>query len=336
MSQIGQKSAYAIKRKYVYGLIQLIFVINVVGFLYTYITNRDVIAGVQEVAASQPGEPDFVRFIYGAYGGGELAKPMAVTATNNRIYVSDTKNCRIQIFDIDGNPMKTFGKYGKKAGEFQFPYGLAADSKGNIYVADLYSGTVTRFDQEGKFLGTVVNKGSSAGIQSPAGLAIKNNLLYVTDVKECNVQIFDLNGKPVQQVSSGGRTPGKLYAPNAIAVDNKGTMYVTDTGNSRVQVFDKTGKLLRIINGSPDGKGQPVLTNPRGVAVDKNGNVYVVSNLTHMLYGFDKNGARLFAMGKQGEGEKQFFLPNGLFIDDNNFVYVTETANIRVSVFQLP
>lgn len=335
MAEIVQKRTITIKRKYVYWVVQLMFVLALVGFMYTYLTNKNVFQGLQNFTTTANGEPSFVKVIYGKFGGGEFDKPMAVTVANDKIYISDTNNKRVQIFDYSGNPIKTFGTWGSKPGQFQFPYGVAGDSKGIIYVADLYNGTVSKFDKDGKFLSLFAEKQASDKVfTAPAGLAIKDDKVYVTDVRQNTVKVFDSNGNLVKQIGKPGTGLGQLNAPNAVTVDNDGNIYVTDTGNQRVQVFDKNGKFQKIINGSLDGKGQSVFVNPRGVGVDDRGNVYVVSNLTHRLYAFDKTGKQLFTLGGYGEGEKQFVLPNGLFIDDSGRVYVTDTNNERVAVFQ--
>jgi DNA-binding beta-propeller fold protein YncE len=126
---------------------------------------------------------------------------------------------------------------------------------------------------------------------------------------------------------------GCFVAPNAVTVDNDGTIYVVDTGNSRVQVFDKEGKFIRIINGSKDGTGGSTFVNPRGIGIDQRGMIYVVSNLTHIIYGFSKDGDQMFQFGSMGEANGQFYLPNGLFIDKQDNIYITDTLNLRVSVF---
>jgi hypothetical protein len=60
----------------------------------------------------------------------------------------------------------------------------------------------------------------------------------------------------------------------------------------------------------------------------------VVSNLTNYLYGFDKDGKQLFALGGYGGGMDQFNLPNGLFVDENNNIYITDTVNQRVAIYE--
>jgi len=335
MTEIAQRGPITIKRRYVYWIVQLLFVVTLVGFLYTYMTNKDITKWIDKVDTVANGEPVFEKFIYGKFGGGEFSKPMAVSVVGDRIYIADTNNFRVQIFDYEGNPVKTFGSRGEKPGQFQFPYGIAGDSKGNIYVADLYKGSVSKFDQDGKFLGLFAEKEESDKLfKAPAGIAIRDDLIYITDVQLHSLRVFDLNGKLVKQIGKSGKKPGELYAPNAVTVDRDGTIFVTNTGNQRIDVFDKEGKFVKVINGSLDGKGPSVFVNPRGIGVDDKGNIYAVSNLTHRLYIFDKDGKQKFSIGGYGEGEKQFSLPNGLFVDDRGRVYVTDTMNLRVAVFQ--
>ncbi len=334
MVEIAHRRPLAIKRKYVYWIVQLMFVIALIGFLYSYLTNKGI-SLLTNVTGSVTGEPVFEKFIYGKFGGGEFDKPMAVTVTGDKIYISDTNNKRVQIFDYAGNPLKTFGSWGNGPGQFQFPYGLAVDSKGVVYVADLYNGSISKFDGNGKYLGLFAEQKASDNIlTSPAGLAIKDDRVYVTDVKQDTLKIFDLNGMLVKQIGKPGTGDGQLNAPNAVTVDNGGNIYVTDTGNQRVEVFDKNGRFLKVINGSLDGRGQSVFVNPRGIGVDDKGNIYAVSNLTHRFYVFDKDGKQRFTIGGFGQAEKQFSLPNGLFVDDRGRVYVTDTTNERVAVFR--
>ncbi|MDI6880239.1 MAG: 6-bladed beta-propeller, partial [Desulfitobacteriaceae bacterium] len=91
-----------------------------------------------------PTPPTELTTIYGNVNA-PLLKPMAMTMVNRRIYVSDTNNQRIQVFDYDGHPMTVFGSNGQEPGQLRFPYGIAADSQGQIYVTDLYNGNISVF-----------------------------------------------------------------------------------------------------------------------------------------------------------------------------------------------
>jgi DNA-binding beta-propeller fold protein YncE len=122
-------------------------------------------------------------------------------------------------------------------------------------------------------------------------------------------------------------------APNAIAVDLKGNIFISDSGNQRILEFDQKGKPLRLINGSKTKGGSSVFVNPRGIGIDSRGILYVVNNLTHTIYGFDKKGKEVFSFGGMGSENEKFYLPNGLFVDSDDQVYITDTLNQRVSVY---
>lgn len=277
--------------------------------------------------------PSFYQIIYGDFGDGAMNKPMDVTFANQWIYVSDTNNKRVQVFDSAGSFLFNFGKEGAGKGEFKFPYGIAGDSAGNIYVADLYNGNISIFDSKGVFKDYFKVEGKEKHIVAPAGLRIFNDKLYVTDVQNSKAYVFSLDGKLLREIGKVGLENGQFRAPNAITIDKDENIYVTDTGNQRIQVFNKEGKFLRIVNGNENGKGDSIFVNPRGIAIDSRGILYVVSNLTHFVYGFDKEGKQVFVFGGNGDANDRFGLPNGLFIDENDRVYITDTTNRRVAVY---
>lgn len=278
--------------------------------------------------------PQYSQMIYGGFGEEALNKPMDVAEINQFVYITDTNNKRVQVFDIAGTPIFKFGKEGEGPGEFKFPYGIDGDSEGNIYVSDLYNGCISIHDSKGNFLSYFAEKDSKEKvIEAPGSFRIVDDQVYVTDIKKSKVLIFDIEGNLLKEIGQPGTEQGQFRAPNAITVDKDKNIYVVDTGNQRIQVFDKDGNFLRIINGSADG-GTSVLVNPRGIAIDSRGIIHVVSNLTHFVYGFDSEGKQVFTFGGNGESLTQFSLPNGLYITEDDTVYITDSANQRVAVYK--
>ncbi|MCQ6278715.1 6-bladed beta-propeller [Bacillus sp. EB600] len=281
--------------------------------------------------ASGGGPKVFSNSLYGDFNQ-PLKKPMDVTKVDHNIYVTDANSQQVQVFDESGSSVFKFGKLGTNEGEFQFPYGIAGDENGNIYVADMNNGNISIFTSKGKFVKYFDDKDKV--LKAPGGLRIYNQKLYVTDIKENKLFIFDLKGKKLMEIGGPGDKEGKFIAPNAVAVDFDNNIYVTDSANNRVEIFDKNGKFLKTINGSKDGKGSATFLNPRGVAVDSKGNIYVVNNLSHTVYAFNSTGKELYQLGGMGTENDKFYLPNGLFIDDSDTMYVTDTVNQRVSIFR--
>jgi DNA-binding beta-propeller fold protein YncE len=322
-----------LKKKTLYKLMGTVVVFSVALFAAIYFLNLQNKLRPLVSSLDKSGPPQFTQSFYGDFTD-PLTKPMDVVKINNNIYVSDSSGKKIQVFDQAGTPMFKFGKAGNKEGEFNFPYGIAGDKQGNIYVADLYNGNISIFDSKGKFIKYFKELDeNNRVITSPGGLRIFNDKLYVTDVKQNKVFIFNLKGEKLSEIGGPGNKESQFIAPNAVTVDSDNHIYVTDSGNNRVQVFDKNGKFLRIINGSKDGKGDTILLNPRGVAVDSQGSVYIVNSLSHNIYAFDKEGKKKFELGGMGSEKDKLYLPNGLFIDEGDSLFVTDTVNQRISEF---
>ena len=74
--------------------------------------------------------------------------------SGGNIYVADTGNNRVQVFDPSGVFQSTFGSFGSGNGQFSDPYGIAVGSGGNIYVADTGNSRVQVFSQGQPPVGT--------------------------------------------------------------------------------------------------------------------------------------------------------------------------------------
>lgn len=289
-------------------------------------------SGLQNII-NPTGGPAFRNNIYGNFDI-TLEKPMDAISTDSFVYVTDTNNKRVTVFDIAGEPLFTFGKEGTGPGEFMFPYGISAASDGRIFVADMYNGKISIHEDKGEFIEYFAPEFSKdSTIKSPGGLRIVDEKVYVTDIQRNKVLVLNMAGELLLELGEPGKENGQFLAPNAVTADSDGKIYVADTGNHRIQVFDGEGNFIQMINGSAGNTGTSVFVNPRGIGLDSRGFIYVVSNLTHTVYGFNQEGEEMFNFGGMGESNGQFYLPNGLFIDGDDNVYITDTLNLRVGVF---
>lgn len=110
------------------------------------------------------------------------------------LYVSDTLNARVQMFDPQGNYLKSFGQRGNSWGMFDKPKGVALDTHGNIYVADSGWSNVQIFNQKGQVLLFFGGRGPIPGmLKNPTAIAIdKNNRIYVADYLNHRVEVYQL------------------------------------------------------------------------------------------------------------------------------------------------
>jgi DNA-binding beta-propeller fold protein YncE len=124
---------------------------------------------------------------------GTFARPtnIAVDAKGD-LYVADTLNDRIQIFDAEGNFISLFGRAGDGPGAFGRPKGLAVDRDGHIWVADTSMDRVQVFDREGRLAGYFGMHGTLPGqFILPTGIAIdKQNRVLVSEQFKGRVQVF--------------------------------------------------------------------------------------------------------------------------------------------------
>ncbi len=118
---------------------------------------------------------------------------LSVDAKGN-LYVADTLNSRVQMFDPEGTFVRQFGKMGTAWGQFDKPKGVAVDSFGNVYVADSGWSNTQIFNSQGQILLFFGGRGTFPGLmQNPAALAIdKQNRIYVGDLLNHRVNVYQL------------------------------------------------------------------------------------------------------------------------------------------------
>ncbi|HXZ34274.1 MAG TPA: 6-bladed beta-propeller [Terriglobales bacterium] len=226
-------------------------------------------------------------------------------------------------------------KDAKKKIGFQLirPYGVAADSKGNIYVADQGVAAIFIFSPETGDMQLIKN-GQDAHLPMVTGLAMDDNdRLFVADAKLHHVLVF--NAEHLAEASFGAES---LVSPAGIALDKENRfVYVVDTQQDQVLVFDADNyKLLRRIG---TGGKKHTLTSegdfslPTGVAVDKDGNVYVTDTLNNRVEIFDADGGFMSQFGKSGDGPGHFARPKGIAVDGDGHIWVADEVQCRVQVF---
>ncbi|MDD2699058.1 MAG: BspA family leucine-rich repeat surface protein, partial [Arcobacteraceae bacterium] len=225
---------------------------------------------------------------------------VAVDSSGN-VFVADYINHKIRKITPDGN-VSTFAGSGTDgfadgtgtAAQFNYPYGVAVDSNGNVYVADVYNNKIRKITPDGNvstFAGSGTDgfaDGSSTTAQfnHPRGVAVDSNgNVYVADVYNNKIRKITPDGNVSTLAGStsgfadGTGTAAKFNFPSGVAVDSNGNVYVADVDNNKIRKITPDGNVSTLAgstSGFADGTGTAAKFNyPSGVAVDSNGNVFI-------------------------------------------------------------
>jgi hypothetical protein len=175
------------------------------------------------------------------------------------IYISDGYiNSRVAKADAKGNWLKSWGDRGNKPGEFNTPHNIAADAKGNIYVADRFNRRIQVFDGEGNFLraitidvpfdhnarpaiGAKPNPEAKEGTFAPGApwtvciTPPPNQVLFTSDAYPGRLYKLSLDGKVLGVLGESGKQPRQFGWIHEIACPDEHTVYVAELLNWRVQ-----------------------------------------------------------------------------------------------------
>ena len=122
---------------------------------------------------------------------GRLGRPRGIAlGPDGLLYVADSCNHRIQVFDRDGNFIRCWGGEGKARGRMRYPYDVAVAPDGTVYVVEYGNHRVQRFSPQGQSLGCWGQPGRQPGcLNSPWGVAVdRHGRVHVLDTENHRVQ----------------------------------------------------------------------------------------------------------------------------------------------------
>jgi murein DD-endopeptidase MepM/ murein hydrolase activator NlpD/DNA-binding beta-propeller fold protein YncE len=121
-------------------------------------------------------------------GGGELTAPeVAFAQASGSVYVADTGNNRVQVFNADGSYRFKFGE-----GTLVSPQGIDVDGLGNIYVADTGNHRIVKFSSAGDF---IREYRSEDGEITPLKIKLKGGKLYIADANSSRPLVWEIGGE---------------------------------------------------------------------------------------------------------------------------------------------
>lgn len=179
--------------------------------------------------------------------GVERVASFAVDRSRGVIYVVDSAQHQLNLYDLRGTFLRSIGKRGNQPGEFNFPGDIDLDAAGNLYIVDTMNARIQVLTPDGTPLRTFGERGTARGAFSvPKGIAVSpSGLIYVSDSTQHKLVIFSNEGEflltlGARYVYAGGDSgiaPGGFNFPAGLDVDSNETLWIADLFNGMVHEF---------------------------------------------------------------------------------------------------
>jgi len=254
---------------------------------------------------------EFVR----AWGGkgtepGQFHDPTGIAVAGGEVFVADSRNGRIQVFDLQGSFKRQFGTPGEGRGELGRPMNLTVHGD-ELYVPEYFNDRIQVFGLDGMSKRIIGKAGDGPGeFSAPGGVAVGDNgHLYVADFYNHRVQALSADSTFLRQWGTTGETghgTGEFYYPTDVALDPAGNIYMADGYGNRIQVFVAEGDFLRKWGG-PLARGiygpfNGWFTTVTSVALGPDGNIFTADFYNDRVQKFAPDGTFLTAFGETGGG----------------------------------
>ncbi|MGI9098614.1 MAG: 6-bladed beta-propeller [Solirubrobacteraceae bacterium] len=268
---------------------------------------------------------------------GRLANPRGLAVSGTRLVVADDHNHRLAVYDTGGRFLQTIGSgRGQGLGQLSFPFGVAVDPQGRVFVADDLNHRVVRFGPKSRYpyKARWGSYGTTPGrLAYPRAIAVDQaGEIYVTNTGNDRIDVFDRTGGLLRSFGSSGRAAGQFNAPLGVGADANGFRAVADSVNGRIELLNPDGSIAAVW-GSP-APGPTILPNPVAVVFDAAGNAYVLDQRRARIVVFDRaTGLPARTIGSQGSGPGKLLDPSALAIDASGTISVADTGNERIARF---
>ena len=281
-------------------------------------------------------------------GNGEFNTPeaLAVDVKNMYVYVAESGNQRVQRLNADsGNHLLHWTHTYTPALPHAFtPHAVAADTRGEVFIADSANQRVLRgtsFDGTGATLPDTL-KPEEVGVpwtprtepehmSAPAYVAFgPDGRLWVSDTGNNRVVIFESDAAGVL-----GRAASQLSdpfdTPVGVVVGPESQVFVVDAGNNRIRQFDAA--LAHQADFGTAGSGPAQFDQPRGIAI--------VQRVEPLLLIADKGNNRVQIVQRDGSFVKELSTaggtalaaPEDVAVDARGNIYIADTGNARIVQF---
>ena len=191
---------------------------------------------------------------------GQFADEVLGLAINshNQLLAVDKGNHRVQLFDLEGSFIRSFGSPGAGAGEFQNPQGITVDQYDLAFVTDRQRNDIQVFSPLGEYLYSIgASPKQRASLKEPESMVIRNERLHVADEGNGRVQVYAMRGDYLESIPRSGTLVRSKFASDlddvlpptdedilynrsfegdieGIVFDNEGILYLLDEDAGRI------------------------------------------------------------------------------------------------------
>lgn len=290
--------------------------------------------------------------LWGHLDEGRFREPMGVyfEPIARELYVADSKNGRIGIFDHEGTPLFTFGG----SALLIEPKAVLASRDGTIFVLDSARADVREFSYRGELKHVLAfprpstpmssNEPSSSKSVESAGAVVVGSFTrdsagrwYVIDRELLRVFVYTPERVFLREIPPpAGRT--EFVAPSDVAVSPKGLVAVSDQrGAPALHVYDAENRLVGAFGGRDIGLSD--FTSAVGVAFDEHEYLFAVDMLRHDVKVFTADGRFMahfggwFAPETRGRAPGELLYPVDIEVAAEGPIFIAERFGQRVQIF---
>ncbi|MBC7474366.1 MAG: hypothetical protein H7263_08750 [Candidatus Sericytochromatia bacterium] len=281
------------------------------------------------------GLPGGIGYTYSIQGRNNFG--LGISSTNMYIYmIADNSVIPSNIPISSPTPNNTSSEV-ISLGTFFNPKGIATDSVGNIYVAELGkigkvspSGVITLLaGSSDRSYGYIDATGTNARFRVPQKIAVDS---------KANVYVTGTNDNDIRKVSPAGvvttfagsilnaegyvnatGTDAKFYYPNGLATDSNDNIYVTESNTSRIRKISPAGVVTTFIE-SIDG-----ITAISGIATDPAGNIYIAESSTNKIRKISPAGVITTFANSTKDENGRYLGVSAIAVDSKSNVYIAES-----------
>jgi DNA-binding beta-propeller fold protein YncE len=176
-------------------------------------------------------------------------------------------------------------------------------------------------------------------LPQPEGIDVdRDGNVFVNEIGENRINIFDPNGTLISTWGSSGDNIGQFSHPHGNEVEDENNqsasevfVYIADQNNDRIQKFSKDGTFITAWGEEGEGNGQFLHTH--GIDLDSDGNVYVSDRDQPSIQKFSSDGAFINKWGSEGTADGQFIQPWDVSVSQDDRIFVPDYGNDRIQIF---